>query len=81
MVLYKAKRAKELSPLGSTLVDKYNEVHGSSGPYCNPDSLVAVIETLACELDKFFPDSKAPGAVLRHFSQGLFSESTLKQND
>jgi hypothetical protein len=47
---YKAKTYPELPAYAASLVEAYNAVPGSSGPYCNPDSLAAILDKLARDL-------------------------------
>jgi hypothetical protein len=56
---YQPKVTKELSPAAQVLVDIYNAVPGSSGPYANPESLVEVIKALAAGLLLSNPEGEA----------------------
>lgn len=56
---YQPKVTKELSPAAQVLVDIYNAVPGSSGPYANPESLVEVIKALASGILLSNPEGEA----------------------
>lgn len=51
MTQFQSKQTRELTKLGKALVDAYNKVPGSSGPYANPESLEAVVEELVSIID------------------------------
>jgi len=51
MTHFKAKQTRALTELGKRLVDVYNGVPGSSGPYANPESIQAVINLIMAHID------------------------------
>ena len=66
-----------MSNAGQVLVDAYNSVPGSSGPYANPESLVFVIDCLAMALIASAPKSKAEklcAAKLKALSENFFKD-------
>jgi hypothetical protein len=56
---YQPKVTKDLSPAAQVLVDIYNAVPGSSGPYANPESLAEVVKALATALLMSSPEGEA----------------------
>ena len=70
---YKAKVTRELSTAGQKIVDLYNSVPGSSGPYANPESLKAVLNFLAEHLqDESLHEGLLSQSKLLSLREGFF---------
>jgi hypothetical protein len=72
---YQPKVTRELSRAGQALVDVYNSVPGSSGPYANPESLAEVVKALAVGLLMSNPNGEAEklcSCQLMAIAEGFF---------
>lgn len=72
--IFKAAVQSQPSPDGQRLIEIYNSIPGSSGPYCCPHALAAVLVAIAQEMEKEDCPRKAQ-AILLCYSLGIKGEA------
>lgn len=61
MTAYRANVRPTITSRAQRLLDEYDQAHGASGPYANPDSIAAVLDHIAVA---FLEDCDHAGTAL-----------------